>query len=340
MTEEIPSGIDPADRPLTRLMSSALLMHAVAALVELGVVEELADGPRSAADVARNVHASERGLTVVLRAGAAAGMVAEPLPGRFALTAAGRRLRVDEPGSRRDLVRMYTDGAFLPAWSRLAPAVRAGVSAIEVHTGRPLFTYLEERPDAAALFNTAMDGSIAVEPVLRNIDLSGTERVVDVGGGEGALLAAVLSRHPEAEGVLFDLPHVVATAAPLLRERGVADRCTVVGGSFFDRVPPGADVYLVARVMQNWPDEEAVRILRTLREAMHHSSRLLIIGHLPGPDGASPFIQAMSLYMFVLYGAPLRTVAEYDDLFARAGLALHRVHRVDDAESTLEVRRA
>ncbi|WP_449289328.1 methyltransferase [Nocardiopsis halotolerans] len=235
---------------------------------------------------------------------------------------------------------MCTHGDFLQAWTCLPEAVRSGRAAFEVHTGRPLFAYLEAEHEAASVFTRAMNASVAVDALLDGVALSGTERVADLGGGEGALLAALLCRHPNMEGVLFDLPHVVSGAGPLLRERGVADRCAVVGGSFLDGVPAGADVYLMARVMQNWPREGAARILRNVSRAMGDSSRLLIVGHLPEGRDTTPFLQAMSLYMYVLYGAPLRTAEEYGKLFAETGLTLHAVHRVEDGESVMDVRRA
>ncbi len=328
------------DLPLNQLVSSAMLMHAVVAIVELDMVEDLADGPRPVADLVRRTGVPEQTLTAVLRAGTVSGLLSEPVPGSFTLTAAGGHLRAGDPSGLYDLFRMCTHGAFLQAWTCLSQAVRSGRTAFEVHTGHPLFAYLEEQGDAAALFRRAMDTSVAADTLLESVDLSGTERVADLGGGEGSMLAALLRRHPRVEGVLFDLPHVVSEAGPLLRERGVADRCAVVGGSFFDGVPTGADVYLMARVMQNWPRPEAVRILRNVRAAMGERSRLLIIGHLPQREGATPFLQAMSLYMLVLYGAPLRTAEEYQELFAEADLALHAVHRVEDGESVMDVRRA
>lgn len=329
------------DLPLNQLVASAMLMHAVVAIVELDVVEDLADGPRPVADLVRRTGVPEQTLTAVLRAGTVSGLLSEPEPGSFALTAAGGHLRAGDPSGLYDLFRMCTHGAFLQAWTCLSQAVRSGRTAFEVHTGHPLFAYLEqERGDAAALFRRAMVTSVAADTLLENVDLSGAERVADLGGGEGSMLAALLRRHPRMEGVLFDLPHVVSGAGPLLRERGVADRCAVVGGSFFDGVPTGVDVYLMARVMQNWPRPEAVRILRNVRAAMGERSRLLIIGHLPQREGTTPFLQAMSLYMLVLYGAPLRTAEEYRELFAEVGLALHAVHRVEDGESIMDVRRA
>lgn len=339
VNETIGSRQERTDAPLARIVSSAMLIHAVSAMVELGVVERLADGPRPLADVARETGVPQERLLVVVRAVTAAGLVDETAPDVFALSSAGRHLRTDDPRGLRDLFRMCTYGDFFQAWTHLGQAVGSGRTAFEIRTGLELFSYLRERREEAALFNRAMNSSSPAGALLDGVDLGRLGTVVDLGGGEGATLAAVLRGFPASEGILFDLPHVVEGAAGLLRAAGVADRCQVVGGSFFDGVPEGADAYLMARVMQNWSDEDAIRILRNVGEAMTDSSRLLIVGHLPERRRPSEFLEAMSLSMFVLYGAPLRTSERYEELFTEVGLALHAVHRVPDGESVMDVRR-
>ncbi|WP_369801072.1 methyltransferase [Nocardiopsis sp. SBT366] len=328
------------EAPLSGLVSSAMLIHAVSAMVELGVVEALADGPRAVADLAREVGVPEERLLVVMRAVTATELVAQTAPGVFALSPSGNHLRADDPLGLRDLFRMCTYGDLFRAWTRLGDSVGSGRTAFEIHTGSHLFDYLGENRDAAEVFNRAMNASTPAGTLLDAADLAGAGTVVDLGGGEGATLAAVLRARPEATGVLFDLPEVVAGAPRLLREEGVADRCSVVGGSFFEGVPKGADVYVMARVMQNWSDRNAVRILANVRAAMTAGSRLLIVGHLPERARPSAFVEAIGLSMFVLYGAAPRSSEEYERLFAEVGLALHSVHRVPDGESVMDVRPA
>ncbi|WP_067601319.1 methyltransferase [Nocardiopsis listeri] len=337
---ERPDTIPPerTDRPLARIVSSAMLLHAVAALIELGVVEELAGPPRPLDDVARALTVPEERLLVLVRAAVATGLVEEPSPGLFSLSSAGDHLRIDDPQGLRDLFRMCTHGDFFQAWTRLGHSVTSDRSAFAIHTGQELFAYLSEREAAAAVFNRAMNSSTLAAPLLREIDPAETGTMVDLGGGEGATIAAVLRACPSTRGILFDLPHVVEGAPPLLREAGVEDRCSIVGGDFFEGVPRGADVYLAARVMQNWADPDAALILRNVREAMGATSRLLIVGHLPEQDRPSEFLEAMSLSMFVLYGAPLRTREQYEALLASVGLSLHEVRRVPDGESIMDVR--
>lgn len=326
------------DRPLARIVSSAMLLHAVAALIELGAIEELTGPPRPLGEVAREITVPEERLLVLVRAAVAAGLIEEPSPGLFSLSSAGDHLRIDDPQGLRDLFRMCTHGDFFQAWTRLDHSVSSGRTAFAIHTGQELFDYLSEREEAATLFNRAMNSSALAVPLLREIDLAETKTMVDLGGGEGATIAAVLHACPSARGILFDLPHVVEGAPPLLREVGVEERCSIVGGDFFEGVPQGADVYLMARVMQNWADHDATLILRNVREAMGSTSRLLIVGHLPERERPSEFLEAMSLSMFVLYGAPLRTREQYEVLFASVGLSLHEVHRVPDGESIMDVR--
>ncbi|QVJ03417.1 methyltransferase [Nocardiopsis eucommiae] len=326
------------EAPLSRIVSSAMLIHAVSAMVELGVVERMSDGPRPVSELAREVGVPEERLLVVLRAVTAAELVVQTAPGVFALSPAGNHLRPDDPLGLRDLFRMCTYGDLFQAWTRLGRSVGTGRAAFEIHTGSALFDYLSENQDAAEVFNRAMNASTPAGTLLRAADLEDAGTVVDLGGGEGATLAAVLRARPGATGTLFDLPEVVAGAPALLRDAGVDDRCSVVGGSFFEGVPEGADVYVMARVMQNWSDRDAVRILANVRAAMSAGSRLLIVGHLPERDRPSAFVEAISLSMFVLYGAPLRSAEEYEELFAEVGLVLRSVHRVPDGESVMDVR--
>ncbi|MET9709173.1 methyltransferase [Nocardiopsis alba] len=335
---EVPPEED--DTALTGIVSSAMLMHAVSALVGLGVIDALADGPLTLTDLARRLQVEEDRLLIVVRPATVAGLLRENGPDLFTLSPSGERLRADDPSGLRDLFHMCTYGDFLQAWTHLEEAIRTGRTAFELHTGRELFGYLGDNREEATIFHRAMNASAPVPALLERADLPHEGTVADLGGGEGAALATILRARPHLEGILFDLPEVVEGAAPLLRAEDVDRRCTIVGGSFFDRVPPGADVYLMTRVMQNWSDADALRILRNVREAMHDTSRLLITGHLPERERPSRYLEAMSLSMFVLYGAPLRTSERYEELFHRAGLTLRAVHRVPEGESIMDVRRA
>jgi hypothetical protein len=160
--------------------------------------------------------------------------------------------------------------------------------------------------------------------------------VVDVGGGQGALLAAILAANPQARGVLFDLPHVVAGAAPQLRAAGVADRCEVVGGSFFETVPAGGDVYLLRAVVHDWDDAQATAILRACRRAMDPAARLLLVERVIAPGNTPDPNRFSDLNMLVMLGGQERTATEFAALYQAAGLRLTRVLPLPDAASLIE----
>ena len=167
-------------------------------------------------------------------------------------------------------------------------------------------------------------------------DFAGARTVVDVGGGQGALLAAVLAAHPQARGVLFDQPEVVAGAAPLLRAAGVADRCAVVGGSFFEAVPDGGDVYLLSRVIHDWDDAQATTILRACRRAMGPAARLLLVERVLAPGNTPDPNRFSDLNMLVMLGGQERTAAEFAALYQAAGFRLTRVLPLPAAVSLIE----
>ena len=367
MLDEATEPDERTTEPLGAIVSSAMLVHAVSAMVELGVVELLERGPGQLTDLASGVGVDPERLRVVLRAAAATELVREPTLDQFELTAAGERLRGDDPSGLRDLFRMCTHGDFFGAWTQLSAAVRSDLSPFELHTRNELFGYLAEHPEQAAIFHRAMTSSAPVDVLLEAVDprrpatvadlsstatvadlsptatvadLSSTATVADLGGGEGSTLAAVLRAYPASRGVLFDLPEVVAGADPVLRAAGVADRCTLVGGSFFEPIPVRADLYLMVRVLQNWAPDDAVRILGNVRTAMPDNARLLVVGHLSDRTRPDPLVEAIGLSMFVHYGAAFRTADECERLFARAGLRLHAVHRASGGgrESVLDVR--
>jgi SAM-dependent methyltransferase len=322
---------------LNEVMSAAWLGHAVSALAELGVAD-LLDSPRPARELAAETGCDAGALLRFLRAGCVAEVLTEVEPGRFALTEAGWLLRTDVPGSMRDMCRVTAREELGRAWAQAAHTARTGTSAFTEAYGEPLFSYLArpENRELAALFHSAMAGSVGSTALLDGYDFTGIRRVVDVGGGRGAMLAAVLDRYPHLRGTLVDLPAAVSGAVELLRQAGVADRVDVVPGSFFDPLPAGGDVYVLARVLANWNDEDSVRILRRVRAAMHPGARLVVVSHVPGSADRTHYAQALDLYMFVLLQARLRTEEEYRRLLAATGLTLTRCVHQPDAQSLVE----
>lgn len=328
----------PGRLRVIEVMSSAWIAAAVSALAELGVAD-LMDEPKTVGHLAEHTGSVPAALARFLRAAAAAGLFTEPEPGTFALTEAGQYLRSDVPGSMRAMCQLTGREEFARTWAHAVHTVRTGEPAFAEAVGEPPWAYMgrPENSELSALFHGAMSASAGEEVVL-DYDFTGVGHVVDVGGGRGAMVAALLGRHPGLRATLFDLPNAVAGASDLLSAAGVADRVDVRAGSFFDPLPPGGDVYLLSRVIGNWNDESAVEVLRGVRAAMHDQSRLVIVAHVPGPQDRTHYPRALDLYMFVLVQAALRTEEEYVALLARAGLELSGSVYHPDGQSLLEAR--
>ncbi|MEV4101203.1 methyltransferase [Nonomuraea sp. NPDC049649] len=319
--------MDPAQLLLSYI-SGAWVAPAVCAAARLGVADELAGGARDADALARAVGAHPGAFYRLLRALADLGVLRE-LDGRvFELTEVGERLRRDHPESQRGFAVMLGSAWHRQAWSGLVESVRTGESAFERVFG-PAFEHFRDHPGHGEVLNDAMTSvsTAFVWPAVRGHDFTPYRTVVDVGGGHGAMLAAILSAHPEGRGVLFDLPHVIEGAGGPLAAAGVADRCELVGGDFFTAVPPGGDAYLLSNIVHDWGDDDAVRILANCRRAMRDGGRVLLCeAVIPDPPREPTAATLIDLEMLVIArGARQRTAGEYAELFERAGLRLARV---------------
>jgi hypothetical protein len=316
----------PANVALLELAQGAWLTQALYVATELGIADTLRDGPRSADDVARQVGADPDATYRVMRALASNGVL-RLRRGRFRLTRVGQALRSDYYGSMAPFIHMVGSPDHWEHWGSLLHSVRTGGTAVEKLRGVSIFDYLDTNPEYAAVFNDAMTGvsSVAIEMAVPLYDFTDRKLIVDVGGGHGALLAAVLAQAPESHGVLFDLPSVVQGAGAALDAAGVAERCTVTGGSFFEAVPDGADAYLLKTIIHDWDDEESLTILRNVRTAIATDGKLLLM-ELVLPESA-PHHPGMlvDLEMLVHTGGRERTASEYADLLSRAGFRQTRV---------------
>jgi hypothetical protein len=265
----------------------------------LGIADALKDGPQDVDSLAHITCTHPPTLTRLLRALAGVGLVVAEPDGRcYGLTPIGEYLRDDIPGSQRGMALLY-GGPMYQAWQGLAHAVRTGESAfVQVHS-EDFYDYLAHHPEAGAWMDTAMDQSAQqwLAAFVADYDFSQIRTLVDVGGGHGALLASVLRANPAMRGILFDLPQVVAGAGTALAQAGVQDRCEVVAGSIFEAAPPGGDAYILARVLFNWNDEQALAILRKCHRAMPPQSKLIVVdGLMPAPGSSSPHAAAQAAW--------------------------------------------
>ena len=319
---------DDALSALLTVMGGPQLLEALVIAVELDVPDRLAQGPRAAADLAAASGAVPERLERLLRALTTVGMVEEPEPGLFAATAATRMLQRDVPGSMRAMVRLRAAPFQQTATAALRRGVLERAAPFELATGMPYFGWLARHPEDAAVFDagmTAMSGVFA-PTLLAAIDLASTRVVMDVGGGQGRMLAGLLRAHPQLHGILFDLPSVVARPVAPLTEPGLAERVRIEGGDFFAGLPAGADAIVLSRILHDWGDQDCSRVLASCRRALPEGGRLLIVEFVlvRGPMGVPAAL--FDLHMMMLFGdARERSEAEYRALLAASGFRLDRV---------------
>lgn len=314
--------------------------QAITAAADLGIADALAKGPLTADELAAAVDADAGAVARLLRALMGRGIFRQHRDGRYWLTPLADPLRRDAEVSLAGFARWVGSPQHREHWSRLTEAVRTGRATVPGLRGKPVFDYLADEPELAEIFNDAMTGTsqLAIAPVIAAYDFGSHSTIVDIGGGHGRPLAAILDAAPRSRGVLFDLPHVVAGAPAVLRENGVDDRVRIVEGSFFGAVPEGGDAYLLKGVIHDWSDDDAARILHNVRTAAGPGKYLLLVELvIPGHRHDFPG-KWMDLDMLVGTDARERTSAEYGDLLSRAGFELTRVVETASPFSIVEAR--
>jgi hypothetical protein len=336
----VSGALDPRRPPEPELPPSAQLMQlatgyfaarAIHAAATLGLADLLDDGPRDAGDLARATGTHAPTLYRLLRALAAAGVLEHTADDRFALTPVGATLRARAPDSTRPGVMMFHHPMFWRSWEELLYSVRTGRPALDQVFGKPVFEYLATTPDAAAAYDGGMTGlNGAILPaIVKAGDFARFRVIVDVAGGHGSMLAAILEAAPAARGVLVDLPHVTAVARRTFAERGLAARAEVVTGSMFESVPAGGDAYVLKWILHDWDDAACATILKNVRAAIAPHGRLLIVDRvLPERAGASAATRTAmmaDLLMLVHLTGRERTEREFRALLEGEGFRLERV---------------
>ena len=344
MTTTTTSPPLPPPLRVSQMICSLWIPQAVRAAAELGLPDLLAEGPLAGAAVAQRAGTHADATLRLLRALAFLGFFTEDGQG-FALTDLGQCLVTRSPQSRRAWARVMGGEHVWQAWGRLADCVRTGRKAYAGLEGDDVDTFeaMARDPEAAAVFHQAMaEMTSGVGPALaRSIDVAGARTVVDVGGGLGALLCAVLEVHPALTGSVFDLVHARAGAQALFAARGLGERARYVAGSFFETAPPAADLYLLKSVIHDWDDARSLEILGRCREALRGGARLLLIeapAGLPSGNAVGDWFLAFSdLNMLVNTGGRERSLEEYVSLLEQARLRVRSVaetgtfYRVFDA---------
>jgi hypothetical protein len=331
---ELPPNIE-----LLQLIVGKWVHQAIYAAAELGIADRLKDGPRPSAEVARDCGADTDAVYRLMRALANVGVLEEHDGRAFALTPVGECLRGDMPQSLRGFARFVGYQPTWTAWGELIHSVRTGEPAFEHVFGEQIFDWYAKHLKESAVFDEAMTAISTTESmaVAEAFEFSGIATLADVGGGRGYLLSTILERNPTMNGILFDLPHVVAGAPPLLREHRVADRVRVESGSFLESAPRGADAVIMKHIIHDWNDADSVRILQSCHRVLPSGGRVLAVEAVVPPPGQPGWAKLLDLEMLALTPRGReRTEQEFAKLFGAAGFRLTRVVPTASAVSVVE----
>ncbi|MFC5143118.1 methyltransferase [Streptomyces aureoversilis] len=327
-------GQAPAGRhernTVAQLVFGHMATQTLGAAVRLGVFARIGGGECTPDGLAAELGTQPQATHRLLRALAGLQLLTETAPGTFATTAAGDLLRPDVPGAMTAVARMFTDPSLQRGWDLLDEGIRTGETTFDTAFGTDFFSYLRERPELSAEFNTAMSQAtqLAAAAVPGHYDFGRFTAVVDVGGGDGTLLSAILRAHPRPRGILYDTPEGLAQAPERLARDGLADRVSLETGDFFASAPPGGDLYLLKSVVHDWNDEQCATILRHIRKVVPDDGALLIVEPvLPPvvPAGNTDLTYLSDLNMLVTVGGRERTAEDFAALCARGGFRLDSI---------------
>lgn len=324
-------GSLPPPLALYQMSIGHYVSRALNLAAKLGVADLIHGGARRVEALADATGTHAPSLRRMLRLLVSVGVFAEDDGGELSLTPLGEALRGDAPMSMRDAVMLFAGVGIQDSWRELEHCVRTGQPAFTLEAGADAFTFLERDPEHGAVFDRAMatfTAQIAVT-VAAAYDFSAFATVMDVGGGNGALLIGILAAHPHLQGIVFDLPRTTGRAREKIAEAGLKERCRAVGGDFFEEVPRGADAYMLKHVIHDWNDDKATAILRQVHAAMPPAGRLLIVEGLY-PERVDGSLEARGaaandVNMLVCTGGRQRSEAEFRSLFRSAGFELTRI---------------
>lgn len=318
----------PPEARLQGLLSGVLVTQMLAAAARLGLADQLAAGPRHHAELAAELEVSAPALYRLLRALASHGVFAEAdaEPGVFQSTPLAELLRSDVPGSQRSWAMLHGSEWLWRSVGHLPHSVRTGAPAFHDLYGSGTFQYFSREPQHGELFFAAMNQvtELILPALLAAYDFSPFHHAIDIGGGLGSLIAAVLHAQPGLNGTLYDLPYMAAPAKAFLAQQGLAERCQVVSGDFFETIPTGGDLHLLKWIIHDWNDEQAIKILSNCRHTLQAGGRLVLVeqviadGNVPCPG------KMMDIMMLLMEQGRERRVAEFAELFKAAGFRLNR----------------
>lgn len=319
-------------------ITSYRISQSIYVAAKLGIADLLKDGAKSSEELAKITDSHAPSLYRVLRALASVGIFAEDSNGRFKLTPLACCLQTDTANSMRASAIIRSEDVYRKPWGHLLHTVKTGETAFQHVYNMGLFDYLAQNPETAELFDGAMTNySITIQDaLLAAYDFSSIRKLVDIGGGQGSLIAAILTKYPAMQGIIFDQASVLERAKPLLETLGVANRCQLIAGNFFSSVPDGADTYIMKNIIHDWDDERAITILKNCYQAMPKNAKLLLLEAVIFAGNEPSVAKLLDLEMLVLTGGQERTEAQHKALFQAAGLQLTKIVPTNSWQSIIE----
>ena len=337
MTERDPS----ADlQQLFQLVLGYMPAMALNVVVKLGIPDLITNGPVRAEELAKRTQISEDRLYRIMRALSSVGVFRETEYRSFEHTPVSDLLRKDHPLSSHDMVNWMADPFHFHTYANLMRTVKTGESAMELAAGKPIFEFFRDEPEEGEIFNAAMVNftRTCIGAILEAYDFSSIRKLVDVGGGHGSVVAAILAHYPGMRGILYDLDHVVAGAQPVLAAAGVTDRCEVLPGNFFEAVPAGGDAYIMKHIIHDWDDDKSLTILNNIRGALKNQSggKVILLEAVVAGPGEPDMAKWIDLEMMAGPGGRERTREEFQRLFEKAGFRLNRIVPTKSPLSVIE----
>jgi hypothetical protein len=322
---------------LLHIMRGYRISRCIFAANELGISDHLANGAKSVEELAKLTNCHTLNLYRLLRTLASIGVYEETEEKHFINTRLSELMRSNVPGSMKIQIKFMLDGPNFHTWADLLHSVKTGEPAIKHWAGMDAWQYFEKHRDVAEIFNKAMSeiSNAAIPYLVPAYDYSPYAVIVDLGGGYGTLLSAILKTAPHSKGIVFDLEKVVQEGKNRI-DPSIKDRCEFVAGDFFQSVPEGADLYIMKNIIHDWNDEKAQVILKNIRKAMKPTSKLLIMEALIASDSTYQYAKFLDLTMMLITGGKERTEKQFRELLEGCGLKLQNVYNREKRHSILE----
>ena len=326
---------------LLEMMSGYQKSQALFVAAKLGIADILSNGSKTADELAKATGVNSRSIYHLMRSLISVGVFSLEDNEKFCLNSLGKHLLTGTSDSLRGTVMTMGDQSY-QAWGNLLYGIKTGKTAFNHTFNRDIYSYLKQDSEASLNFNEWMKETTRewLLPVLEAYDFSEVKTLVDVGGSIGTLTAVILNANPKMQAILFDREDVVVDAQQVLEGAGVADRCQIVGGNFFDAVLPEGDLYLISRVLLNWDDTHAIKILTNCYQAMTVKDRLVVVDFMLPKGKMSPFIGLTSLNLFLLFGNFMRTEDEFYNLLSSAGFKVTNTIKTTGPVSAIEAKPA